>query len=144
MPTWMLLEDETAICNMILAMCDLLGVGGVAFKLGEDALEWIAEVDNGLYHRELPELALLDIRIPGLVDGVMIAERLRKSKRLRNIAVVMMTANLLTAQEEQAILTKSGADYLLHKPLPPLRELDELLRELVRQAKKSGDSPAQV
>ena len=129
----MLLEDEEDLCDMILAMCDILGVTGVAFSTGGAAMEWIADVEKGDYLRELPELALLDIRLPDAIDGTMVAKRLRQSRPLRNMVIVMMTAFYLSAGDEQAILDAAEADYLLYKPLPRFDQFSRLLEDLIAQ-----------
>ena len=72
---------------------------GVAFVDGEEAVSWINDVDEGRFHGELPELALLDIRLPGDVDGVMVGERLRKSPILGNMAIVLTTAYKLNNED---------------------------------------------
>ena len=63
MPTWMVVEDEQDLYDMILAMYDMLGIGGVAFATGIDAMDWIKDVERGK-EDDLPELALVDIRLP--------------------------------------------------------------------------------
>ncbi|MFZ4828896.1 MAG: response regulator [Phototrophicaceae bacterium] len=79
MSTWMVVEDEPDIYEVLLAMFGMWGIDGVAFVDGEEAIEWIEDVDCGRYQGELPELAMLDIRLPGSVSGIEIGERLRKS-----------------------------------------------------------------
>lgn len=140
MTTWMLLEDEPDLYEMILAMYDILGVGGVAFGSGEDAVDWIREVDNGRYNGEMPELALLDIRMPDHISGPMVASRMRRSPTLNNTLIVMMTAYRLSLEEETQMMRDSGADFLLYKPLPRLDEMHYVLNGLLlkhnRQNKK--------
>lgn len=131
MSTWMLVEDESDLYEMILAMYDVLGIGGVAFATGEDATDWIVDVERGVYEGELPELALLDIRLPGDVNGLMVGSRMRESSMLSHTVIVLMTAFHLTPSEEQEAMDIAGADYLLYKPLPKIGELEKLLKGLV-------------
>ena len=133
MPTWMLLEDEPDLYDLILTMYDMLGLRGVAFSVGEEASEWIAKVDRGNYVGELPELALLDIRLPDNVSGTMIAERIRQSPVLKDIVIVLMTAYRLSPQAEQMLLQESGADMLLYKPLPRLHKLRLMFHKLLKE-----------
>lgn len=131
--TWMLIEDEPDLYDMILAMYDMLGVGGIAFATGADAMEWIANVERGL-EDDLPELALVDIRLPDeAIDGVHVASQLRQSKVLGNIAICMITAYKFSEADEQAIMKESGADLLLYKPLPGIQVLNNILQELIAQ-----------
>ncbi|GAB4514349.1 MAG: hypothetical protein OHK0046_16320 [Anaerolineae bacterium] len=133
MTTWMLLEDEPDLYEMVLAMYEMLGVNGVAFGNGIDTLGWIDDVEHGRYQGELPELALLDIRLPDNISGSMVSARLRQSPVLRDMVIVLMTAYRLTPTEEAEIMAQAGADYLLNKPLPHIYDLESLLREMVAQ-----------
>lgn len=132
MTTWMVVEDEPDLYDMVLAMYATMGVDGASFQTGEEAIEWIDEVDAGLYRGELPELALLDIRLPGKVSGTMVGARMRKSPILCDTRIVLMTAYKLSPREEQDMIKQAGSDLLLYKPLPKLTELQKLLRDLVR------------
>ena len=125
-------------------MFGIWGIEGVAFVDGEEAVSWIDDVDNGRFQGELPELALLDIRLPGEIDGASVGERLRNSKTLSDVAMVLTTAYKLTPEEEKAILIKSGADKLVYKPLPKFGELQSLLEGTIgeRRAKTLAAGPA--
>lgn len=138
MATWMLLEDEPDLYDMILYMYDLIGVRGVAFSVGEEADEWIKEVETGRFKGELPELALIDIRLPDSVSGVTVASRVRQCRRLKDVAIVLMTAYKLSPQEEADVMRQSGADMLLYKPLPRMHELRYMLHSLLVDRKSSS------
>lgn len=127
MTTWMVVEDEPDLYELVLAMYETLGVDGVSFTNGEDAVAWIEDVENGLYPGELPELALIDIRLPGKVDGPMVGERLRKSHPLEHIGIVLMTAYRLSPKQEQDYINKSKCNTLLYKPLPMLDEFAHVM-----------------
>lgn len=131
MTTWMLLEDEPDLYEMILAMYDIMNVGGVAFGTGEDAVTWIDRVDAGRVDGEMPELALLDVRMPDAITGPQVAARLRRSPRLRSIVIVMMTAYRLNGGDESQMMAEAQADFLLYKPLPAIDELHFILNGLL-------------
>ncbi len=126
MPTWLVFEDEPQIHQMVLTIYETLGVNGIAIATGEEALRWIDQVDSGRYNGELPQLALLDVHLPGRVTGEMVGQRIRKSPILQNMVLVLMTAYELSPQEEQDIIARSGSDTILYKPLPTLRELHDI------------------
>jgi CheY-like chemotaxis protein len=134
----MVVEDEPDIYE-VLAMFGIWGIEGVAFVDGEEAINWIEDVDQQRFQGELPELALLDIRLPGDVQGPMVGERLRKSKVLGNVAIVLITAYKLTPAEEEAVKKTAGADKLLYKPLPKISELQHLLEDLIAMRRKMAD-----
>lgn len=131
MATWMVVEDEPDLYDMVLAMYETLGIDGVAFLTGEDAVDWLDDVDAGAVGVDLPQLALLDIRLPGSVSGTRVGARIRTSQRLGHIPIVLMTAYRLTPAEQEEILDEAGADLLIYKPLPNLDEFQRLMYEVL-------------
>jgi len=143
LPTWMVVEDEPDIYDVLLAMFEIWGIEGVAFVDGAEAVSWIDDVDKGSVTGELPELAILDIRLPE-VPGPEVGARLRRSERLGKVAIVMITAYRLTPEEEEQIKARAQADTLMYKPLPAMpelrRELDKIIAE--RRKKSTGSLAA--
>ncbi|MDQ7027492.1 MAG: response regulator [Anaerolineae bacterium] len=135
----MVVEDEPDIYEVLLAMFEMWGIEGVAFVDGEEAVAWIEDVDNTRFQGELPELALLDIRLPGEINGVMVGERLRKSQILGEVSIVLTTAYQLTDEEQEEAISKAGADLWLPKPLPKFSELQGILEKVIaeRRAKRN-------
>ncbi|MBZ0308233.1 MAG: response regulator, partial [Anaerolineae bacterium] len=95
MPTWMVVEDEPDIYEVLLAMFEIWGIEGVAFVDGGQAVAWIDDVDEGRVRGELPELALIDIRLPE-VSGPDVGKRVRESPILKDMAIVLITAYRLS------------------------------------------------
>lgn len=141
--TYMIVEDEPDLYEMLTAMSSVLGVDEVAFATGEEAVTWIEEVEAGIIREEIPALALIDLRLPGDIDGVMVAERLRASPLLKNIAVVLMTAYHLDADEERSAIQRAEADLLMYKPLPSFTELRDILRDIA-QRRSNGKKQVQA
>jgi len=134
----MVVEDEPDIYELLLAMFEMWGIEGVAFVDGEEAVTWIEEADHGKTS-DIPELALLDIRLPGNVSGPMVGARVRQSPVLNHMAVVLITAYKLTVEEEKAVIKEAGADRLLYKPLPKFAELKKILESAISE--RRGDIP---
>lgn len=131
-PTWLILEDDEDIPDMLVWMFNSMGVDSKAFRRGEDLLFWVEQrVEAGLKW-SAPELALIDIRLTGLVSGIDVASRLRRFPGLENITIVLMTAYRLNSDDEQRILRLSGADSILLKPLPRKKELYAILSTAVK------------
>ncbi|MBX3065948.1 MAG: response regulator [Anaerolineae bacterium] len=130
MTTWMVVEDETDLYDFIVAMFDIWGVDGVAFPDGSEAVSWIEAVDKGHISGEMPSLAIIDIRLPG-VAGPDVGARLRKSKQLGNMAIVLTTAYLLSDEEERQFIATAQADALIHKPLPEMHVFRQMLEQYV-------------
>ena len=131
MPTWMLVEDEPSIYESLLAMYEIWGVDGVSFTTGEDAISWIEAVDKGEYIDELPQLALLDIRLPDERDGIDIGERLRQSPNLGPIPIVLMSGYRMKPKIFDEAMARSGANLFVPKPLPRVDEFREMLYNLL-------------
>lgn len=140
MSTWMVVEDEPDIYEVLMAMFGIWGIDGVAFVDGEEAMAWIEDVDNKRFQGELPELALLDIRLPGQIQGPDVGERIRKSPLIKDIAIVFATAYKLTPDEHKAIMAQTQADNLIYKPLPKFAELQKLLEDTIT-ARRTSQTP---
>jgi len=102
----------------------------------------VSGVDGGaalrrLVGRELPQLVLLDVGLPG-EDGFALARWLReKSSRT---GIIMVTAASETV--DRVIGLESGADDYIAKPFEP-RELLARVRSLLRRATAATQAPEQ-
>ena len=81
--------------------------------------------------RELPELVVLDVMLPG-VDGVELLRRLRAAPATRSIPVVMATAKGAEYDKIQAL--DLGADYYLTKPFGVM-ELVSCVKAVLRRCR---------
>ena len=79
--------------------------------------------------RELPELVVLDVMLPG-VDGVELLRRMRAAPATRSIPVVMATARGAEYDKIQAL--DLGADYYLTKPFGVM-ELVSCVKAVLRR-----------
>lgn len=136
----MVVEDEPEIYELLLAMFEMWGIEGVAFVDGEEAIAWIEDVDNSRFQGELPELALLDIRLPGEINGIEVSERLRNSPILGNMALVMTTAYKLTQPEQDKAMEQAGADFWMPKPLPKFEELQKKLEQILADRRAKNEA----
>ena len=126
---WLLVEDEPDIREMLLAVFDIWQIRCIVHQSGEETLEWLNGIDH--YQAEdLPELALIDIRLVSELDGITVASKLRSTPELKDIVIVLNTAYTLTEQEKQQCLRLSGADHVMSKPLPRFEKLYEELSAL--------------
>lgn len=93
------------------------------------------EADNGsdgwqLAQKVRPALVLLDVMMPGELDGYQVCEKIKRDKLLHATKVI-----LLTARGQQADLAQgraSGCDAYLTKPFSPL-DLIEKIEGLLQQ-----------
>jgi CheY-like chemotaxis protein len=135
MSTWMVVEDEPDLYDTLLALFEIWSIDGVAFTNGIDAIKWIDDVDNGNAETNIPELALLDIRLPG-VSGPEIGQRIRQSPVLSRAAIVLMTAYHLTPNEEKDVVAQATANNLMYKPLPAPAEFRKILEDAIAHNRK--------
>jgi CheY-like chemotaxis protein len=139
MATWMVVEDEPDVYEMLLAMSQIWGIGGIVFVDGEGAVSWIDDVDNRSFHGELPELALIAIRLPGTTAGPMVGARLRNSPILGDIPIVLSTPSPLPPKTHQ-FMQEAGADRLIYQPLPGFGELRNMLEGMIADQQATAQS----
>ncbi len=140
MSKWMIVEDDTDIYELMIGVFEASGIESAGFPTFSEAIKWIEHVDSGGFHEIKPELALLDIRLPDKYDGgVLIAERLRKSRLLKDIVIVFMTAYKLDPDVEKEYLSRSGARKIFYKPLPLVYKFVEELKELLEAEKEEKE-----
>ena len=78
-----------------------------------------------------PDLVLLDVMMPGELDGLQVCQRIKSDPRLAHIKVVLLTARGQARDREAG--QQSGADDYLVKPFSPL-QLIETIERLVAVA----------
>lgn len=91
---------------------------------GEEALDMIT--------REHPRLVLLDIMMPGRLDGLEVLQIVKTTPELKDTIVVLLTARGQGRDQEAGIAR--GADGYFVKPFSPL-----MLRDFIRD--KLRDQP---
>lgn len=116
-----LIVDDT-LQNRLLAQVRLEASGYRVTQAGsgEEAL--------GMFQRDLPDLVLLDVRMPGL-DGFQTLAKLRTLPYGQDVPVVFLTA--LDDEETHRRALEAGAEDFLTKPLRPT-ELLIRVRSLLR------------
>ncbi len=137
MKKWILVEDEPDLYEILSHIYDGLGVEAHAFATGEDAMAWLdtVPVNASVPHAAaaLPIFALIDIRLPGKLDGVEVAQHFREHPLLHAMPIVLMTAYRISPQQERDIMARSGANILVYKPLPDFPALRRIFVDLTGQ-----------
>jgi len=132
MANWFLVEDEVDIRNVVKVMFQVWGNTTIEFSNGNDAFDFLADVDDGLIDDgDLPEFALMDIRMPG-PNGNEIARRIRETERISKIPVILMTAFQLTEAQQQEFQTRDGVDRVIFKPLPDFDKFKAIIDETIQ------------
>lgn len=131
----MIAEDEADIRNLVATMAQVWGHSTLLFESGKKAWDWLDEVEAGTVS-DLPEFALMDIRMPGH-RGDEVAQRIRQTSSLEHIPIVLMTAFVLSDEEMDNIKNDYGVDHIINKPLPDFMKLKTILENVIAQ-KQSG------
>ena len=91
-----------------------------------------------------PDLIVLDLMLPDM-EGLEICQRLRASKEMAEVAIVMMTAK---GEEEDIVKgLEYGADDYIPKPFSPqvlIARLNAVLRRRASEAQDRGEAPIVV
>jgi two-component system alkaline phosphatase synthesis response regulator PhoP len=141
--TWLLVEDDPDIRNFVQMVMTVWGETPLPFPDGRTAWAWLDSVENGSYEGELPELALMDIRMPGHT-GDEIAARIRQTEPLKHIPIILMTAFTLSESEVAEMQKRAGFDHLINKPLPELDRLQQLLYSVRDRRRAQNNAAASV
>jgi two-component system, OmpR family, phosphate regulon response regulator PhoB len=71
-----------------------------------------------------PDVVLLDVMMPGAMDGLQVCQAIRQDPALRHVKVVLLTARGQARDRESG--TSAGADEYLVKPFSPLQLIDTI------------------
>jgi CheY-like chemotaxis protein len=137
MMTWLIAEDEADIRILISMMCQLWGHSTMVFDNGQQVWDWLDQLDQDTHEEALPDLLLMDIRMPGK-RGNELAQRMRQIPALQRRPIVLMTAYALSDGERQEMMANDGVDAILNKPLPDFEELQTLLHNIHQQKQKTA------
>lgn len=137
---WLVAEDETDIRMLITTMFQVWGKQAVAYENGQRVWDWLDALEQpGGPSDGLPELVLMDIRMPGK-KGNEVARRMRSLPQFRTVPIILMTAFALTEDERREMMTADGVDQIIHKPLPDFEQLRALLHQAVERKARLAET----
>jgi two-component system, OmpR family, phosphate regulon response regulator PhoB len=84
-----------------------------------------------LARRVRPDLVLLDVMMPGDLDGLAVCAQIKADADLAGVRVVMLTARAQATDRDAALA--AGADAFLAKPFSPLELIETIARLLKTQ-----------
>ena len=79
--------------------------------------------------KELPDLVLMDIQLPG-IDGIEALRRIRADGKASRIPVVALTASVMTNDRER--FDKAGFDAFIPKPIDVKTFNDQVVRLIAK------------
>jgi CheY-like chemotaxis protein len=119
-PVILIVDDQADLRKLII-----LTLGNGDYELVE-AADGPGAIEACKQHA--PDLILLDLMLPGGMDGIEICQWVRSDPGLSDTRVVLLTAADQAAQRQRA--EDVGVDKYLPKPFSPA-ELRELVRSLL-------------
>jgi two-component system alkaline phosphatase synthesis response regulator PhoP len=125
--TVLVVEDEPHIVEVVRDYLKQAGYRVVAAGDGPAALH--------LAHRERPDLVVLDLMLPGGMDGLEVCRRLRQDSALADIPILMLTARV--EETDRIVGLELGADDYVTKPFSP-REVVARVRAVLRRPRGTG------
>jgi len=128
----LVVEDEEDIVELVRYTLARDGYNALCVTTGEEALR--------VAKRELPDLIILDLMLPGM-DGLEVARVLKTEPKTRNIPIVMLTAK----GEEVDVVAglELGADDYITKPFSP-RVMIARIRAVLRRKSRVVPEEADV
>jgi two-component system, OmpR family, response regulator MprA len=126
-PIVLVIEDDESIVELIK-----LGLRYENFHV-ESADEGIEGINAA--QRLDPALIILDVGLPGEIDGLEVTRRLRQNPTTRDVPILMLTAK--GESHDKVIGLNVGADDYLAKPFN-FDELVARIRALLRRRQRSG------
>lgn len=118
----LVIEDHPtnrALMHYILTKADYVVL------LAEDGLSGLA-----IARRELPDLIISDIQLPGM-DGFALVAAFAADPRLANVPVIAVTASAMSGDRENII--RAGFDDYISKPIEPESFVSQISRHLPKR-----------
>jgi two-component system alkaline phosphatase synthesis response regulator PhoP len=131
--TILVVDDEPHIVEIVRDYLKQAGYRVVTAGDGQTALT--------LARHERPDLMVLDLMLPGGLDGLDVCRSLRQDPSLADVPIIMLTARV--EETDKLIGLELGADDYVTKPFSP-RELVARVRAVLRRARGHGPPPGIV
>lgn len=123
----LIIEDEAKIMRTVRLYLEQAGYEVV----------WASDGTQGLatFRHEKPALMILDLNLPGDLDGLDVCRAIRRDS---NIPIIMLTAR--TEETDRLIGLELGADDYITKPFSP-REVVARVRAVLRRTEQAEIMP---
>ncbi len=125
--TILVVDDEPHIVEVVQDYLKQAGYRTLTARDGQTALTTA--------RHEHPDLVVLDLMLPGDIDGLDVCRRLRHDPALAETPIIMLTARV--EEMDRIIGLELGADDYVTKPFSP-REVVARVRAVLRRARRDG------
>ena len=131
--TILVVDDKPQIVEVVQDYLKQAGYRVLAARDGQTALT--------LARHEHPDLIVLDLMLPGEMDGLDVCRSIRQDPSLSETPIIMLTAR--TQETDRLIGLELGADDYVTKPFSP-REVVARVRAVLRRASGHAESSGGV
>ncbi|MDE3155288.1 MAG: response regulator transcription factor [Acidobacteriota bacterium] len=125
----LVVEDNPQLGQLIRRGTQPLGIECTVVGSGAQAIQQVPRLS--------PDLMILDLTLPDM-DGLEVLSRLRRSPRLHELPVIVLTSR--AEEAERIVGLELGADDYLTKPVSP-RELTARVRAVLRRTRRATVLP---
>jgi two-component system alkaline phosphatase synthesis response regulator PhoP len=122
--TILVVDDEPQIVELVQDYLKQAGFRVLTARDGQTALT--------IARHERPDLVVLDLMLPGGMDGLDVCRSLRQDAVLGSVPIIMLTAR--SEETDRLIGLELGADDYVTKPFSP-REVVARVRAVLRRAR---------
>jgi CheY-like chemotaxis protein len=112
----LIVDDEDKVRKLVEVTLSVGDVEIVHAATGKEALERAREVK--------PDIVLLDVMMPGQLDGYDVCRLLKQDPDTKDIYIIMLTAKGQKADKERGLAL--GADDYFVKPFSPMELMDKI------------------
>ncbi|TDM08165.1 MAG: two-component system response regulator [Ideonella sp. MAG2] len=116
----LIVDDQADIRELVRMTLELQDYDLHEAASGEDGVKQAQALN--------PDLVLMDVMMPGAIDGIEACRRIRQSPQLKRTKVVILSAK--ARPEDRASGLSAGASDYLVKPFSP-RELLQIVARLI-------------
>ncbi|MBI5870276.1 MAG: response regulator [Actinobacteria bacterium] len=116
----LVVDDNGDVRRLVKKVLQMSGYEVCEATSGDEAL---AAVENAI-----PDLILMDIRLPGQFNGLETTSRLKDDARMQRVPIVALTASVLERDRRQALA--AGCSGFISKPID-ISSLPELVGKFI-------------
>jgi len=118
----LVVDDNDDVRRLVKKVLLMKGYQVCEAGSGEEALEAV--------EKSVPDLILMDIRLPGQFNGLETTSRLKDDARMQRVPVVALTASVLERDRKQALA--AGCSGFISKPID-ISSLAELVEKYIQR-----------
>ena len=116
--------SKRSVILIIEDQADIRSLIRMTLEMGNNEIHEAENGDSGWHMVKAlrPDLVLLDVMMPGSLDGLQVCQKVKSDPALKQIPVILLTAR--GQQSDFAAGKAAGANAYLTKPFSPLELID--------------------